>query len=149
MLTEFFKTIRLNSITSALYVLLLMLTACAAAQAPTLEDALEDLKQGKYPEAITALNRLLTTNPNEIEAQAGLLRAYLETGKYKEAEAAAKKYNSEKAKLALAEVYAITGRYNEAIAEFDRISKTSKDTIKHRADFRRAELLVLTQGRSG
>jgi cellulose synthase operon protein C len=144
MLTEFFKTIRLNSITSALYVLLLMLTACAAAQAPTLEDALEELKQGKYPEAITALNRLLTTNPNEAEAQAGLLRAYLETGKYKEAEAAAKKYNSERAKLALAEVYAITGRYNEAIAEFERISKTAKDTVKHRADLRRAELLVLT-----
>jgi tetratricopeptide (TPR) repeat protein len=144
MLREVFKTIRLNSITSALYVIVLLLTACAAAQAPTLEDALEELKSGNYAEAITQLNRLLTTNPNEAEAQAGLLRAYLETGKYKEAEAVAKKYNSEQAKLALAEVYAITGRYNEAIAEFERIGRTAKDTNKHRADLRRAELLVLT-----
>ncbi len=144
MLKEFCKTIRLNSITSALYVLLLLLASCAAAQAPTLEDVLEELKAGKYPEAITQLNRLLTANPNETEAQAGLLRAYLETGKYKEAETAAKKFNSERAKLALAEVYAITGRYSEAIAEFERIGRTAKDTIKHRADLRRAELLVLT-----
>ncbi len=144
MLKEFFITIRLNSITSALSVVLLLLTACAAAQAPTLEDALEELKKGKYPEAITALNRLLSTNPNEAEAQAGLLRAYLETGKYKEAETAAKKFNSERAKLALAEVYASTGRYNEAINEFERIGRTAKDTVKHRADLRRAELLVLT-----
>ena len=144
MLKEFCKTIRLNSITSALYIVLLMLTACAAAQAPTLEDVLEELKAGKYPEAITQLNRLLAANPNEAEAQAGLLRAYLETGKYKEAETAAKKFNSERAKLALAEVYAITGRYNEAIAEFERIGRTAKDTIKYRAELRRAELLVLT-----
>ncbi len=46
--------------------------------------------------------------------------------------------------MALAEVFAITGRYNEAINEFDRISKVAKDTVKYRADFRRAELLVLT-----
>ncbi len=144
MLKEFFKTMRLNSVTSALYMIVLLLTACAAAQAPTLEDVLEELKAGKYPEAITQLNRLLTTNPSEAEAQAGLLRAYLETGKYKEAEAAAKKFNSLQAKLALAEVYAITGRYNEAIAEFERIGKTAKDTVKYRADLRRAELLALT-----
>ena len=144
MLREFLGTLRLNSVTSALYVVVLLFTACAAAQAPTLEDTLEELKQGKYAESITNLNRLLTANPNEVEAQAGLLRAYLETGKYKEAEAAAKKFNSEKAKLALAEVYAITGRYNEAINEFERISRTAKDAIKHRADLRRAELLVLT-----
>lgn len=144
MLREFFRTIKLNSVTSVFAVVLLLLTACAAAQAPTLDDALEELKKGNYTEAITALNRLLATNPNEAAAQAGLLRAYLETGKYKEAEDAAKKFNSHEAKLALAEVYAITGRYNEAINEFDRISKAAKDTVKHRADFRRGELLVLT-----
>lgn len=144
MLKEFFRTIKLNSVASLCLVAVLLLAACAAAQAPTLEDTLEELKKGNYAEAITALNRLLATNPNEVEAQAGLLRAYLETGKYKEAEDAARKFTSPEAKLALAEVYAITGRYNEAINEFDRISKTAKDTPKHRADLRRAELLVLT-----
>ena len=73
MLKEFFTTIRLNTITSALSVLLLLLTACAAAQAPTLEDALEELKQGKYPEAITAFNRLLISNPACASASLGLL----------------------------------------------------------------------------
>ncbi|MFN7926923.1 MAG: tetratricopeptide repeat protein [Blastocatellia bacterium] len=144
MVKDFFRTIKLNSITTILAVAVLLLAACAAAQAPTLEDTLEELKKGNYAEAITALNRLLATKPNEAQAQAGLLRAYLETGKYKEAEEAARKFNSQEAKLALAEVYASTGRYNEAINEFDRIGKTAKDTVKHRADLRRAELLVLT-----
>ena len=144
MLKEFFRTIKLNSVTSMIAVVLLLLTACAAAQAPTLEDTLEELKKGNYAEAITALNRHLVANPNEATAQAGLLRAYLETGKYKEAEDAARKFTSPEAKSALAEVYAITGRYQEAINEFDRISKVAKDTVKYRANFRRAELLVLT-----
>jgi tetratricopeptide (TPR) repeat protein len=141
---DFFSTTKLNSVTSVLAAVLLLLTACAAAQAPTLDDALEELKKGNYAVAITAFNRLLATNPNEAAAQSGVLRAYLETGKYKEAEDAAKKFNSHESKLALAEVYALTGRYNDAINEFDRISKVAKDTVKHRADLRRAELLVLT-----
>ncbi len=142
MLRQCIYAIKANSIISMFSVALVLFAACAAAQAPTLEEAQEALKKGDYAEAITAFNRLLAANPDE--AQAGLLRAYLETGKYKEAEDAAKKFNSPAAKLALGEVYAATGRYAEAITEFEKVSKISKGTPKHRADLRRAELLVLT-----
>ncbi len=71
MLLEFFKTIKLNSVTSMIAVVLLLLTACAAAQAPTLEDTLEELKKGNYAEAITALNRHLVANPNEATGASG------------------------------------------------------------------------------
>ena len=144
MLKSFITTIKLHSIFSLLTISFFIFAACAAAQAPTLEEALEQLTKGEYAEAVTAFNRLLSANPNEAKAQAGLLRAYLETGKYQEAETAAKKFNSVGAKLALGEVYAATGRYNEAIAEFERIGRTAKDTPKHRADLRRAELLAMT-----
>ena len=144
MLNSFIKTLKLHSIFSLLTISFFIFAACAAAQAPTLDEALEQLTKGEYAEAVTAFNRLLSANPNEAKAQAGLLRAYLETGKYQEVETAAKKFNSVDAKLALGEVYAATGRYNEAIAEFERIGRTAKDTPKHRADLRRAELLVMT-----
>ncbi len=142
MLRQFIHAIKSNSIISIFSGVLILFAACAAAQAPTLEEAQEALKKGEYAEAITAFNRLLAANPDE--AQAGLLRAYLETGKYKEAEDAAKKFTSPAARLALGEVYATTGRYAEAIAEFEKVSKTAKGTPKHRADLRRAELFVLT-----
>ena len=142
MLRQFIHAIKANSIISIISGALILFAACAAAQAPTLEEAQEALKKGDYAAAITAFNRLLAANPDE--AQAGLLRAYLETGKYKEAEDAAKKFTSPAAKLALGEVYAATGRYAEAIVEFEKVGKTAKGTPKHRADLRRAELLVLT-----
>ena len=144
MLKSFIKTIKVHSIFSLLTISFFIFAACAAAQAPTLEEALEQLTKGEYTEAVTAFNRLLSANPNEAKAQAGLLRAYLETGKYQEAETAAKKFTSVEARLALGEVYAATGRYNEAMAEFERIGRTAKNIPKHRADLRRAELLVLT-----
>ncbi len=144
MLKNLINAIRSNSVISVVTVVLFLFAACAAAQAPTLEDAQEALKKGEYAEAITAFNRLLTTNPTEAEAQAGLLKAYLETGRYKEAEDAAKKFNSNEAKLALGDVYAATGRYAEALAEFEKVGRAAKDTPKYYADLRRAEILQLT-----
>ena len=69
------------------------------------------------------------------------LKALIDTGRYTEAEAAARKSQSHHQ---LGEVLAITGRYAEAIAEFERAAKgaTPKDALA--SDLRRAELLEST-----
>jgi tetratricopeptide (TPR) repeat protein len=130
----------------------LLLISCAAAQNYTIEAAQEELEQGKYAAAITSFNRLLQANPNDADAQKGLLQAYLETGQYAEAEREAKKFlgstgrtgQTGQTNLLLGEVYAATGRYSEAIAEFEKAGNTTKAELKLRADLRRAEILKLT-----
>ncbi|HEV2835531.1 MAG TPA: tetratricopeptide repeat protein [Pyrinomonadaceae bacterium] len=69
------------------------------------------------------------------------LKTLIDTGRYTEAEAAARK---SQAHHQLAEVLAITGRYAEAITEFERAAKdaTPKEALK--SQLRRAELLELT-----
>lgn len=72
------------------------------------------------------------------------LKTLIETGRYTEAEAAARKSQSHHE---LGEVLAITGRYTEAIAEFERAASNSnneKPGARLESDLRRAELLELT-----
>src|SRR5688572_4764224 len=82
-------------------------------------------------------------------AQTEDLRALIATGKYTEAEAAAKKLltktpNDAIVRHQLAEVLAITGRYTEAIAEFERAAKDNANKERLESELRRAELLELT-----
>lgn len=81
------------------------------------------------------------------------LKTLIESGKYTEAEAAAKKQlaktpDTGSVRHQLGEVLAITGRYTEAIAEFERAAKDlEKSQIpgeRLESDLRRAELLELT-----
>jgi len=69
------------------------------------------------------------------------LKSLIETGRYTEAEAAARKSQSHHE---LAEVLAITGRYSEAIAEFEHAAKDALPKQALESDLRRAELLELT-----
>ena len=110
-----------------------------------------ELKKGEYENAIRLLTSRLGTNAGDTEAETGLLRAYLETGRYAEAEAAAKKYLIKNPSAAgvrhqLAEVFASTGRYAEAISEFEHAAtdagKAPADKLA--SDLRRAEILELT-----
>ena len=78
-----------------------------------------------------------------------MLRGYIETGRYTEAETAAKKFIQKTrdgaVRYEFAEVLAITGRYTEAIAEFERAAADSeRPGDKLANDLRRAELLELT-----
>jgi len=140
---------------------LFWLLACASAQDSPIDAAEEELKQGKYQPAILSFSKLLQSNPNDGRAQKGLLTAYLETGQYAEAERDAKKFittrgNEAQSRLMLGEVYAITGRYSEAVAEFEKAAKLipkpdeksdekpEGNSLKLRADLRRAEILKLT-----
>ena len=69
------------------------------------------------------------------------LQTLIDTGRYTEAEAAARK---SQARHQLAEVLAITGRYTEAIAEFEQAAKDASEKERLQSDLRRAELLELT-----
>src|SRR5918911_3426833 len=71
---------------------LFLCLACVSAHQVTIESAEDELKGGKYSAAITSFTNLLQTSPKDERAQRGLLQAYLETGKYAEAEVEAKKF---------------------------------------------------------
>jgi tetratricopeptide (TPR) repeat protein len=110
-----------------------------------------ELKKGDYENAIKLLTARLAANGADSDAAASLVRAYLETGRYPEAEATAKKFLLKNPAAAsvrhqLAEVFALTGRYPEAIGEFDRAASDAAQSpaLKLSSDLRRAEVLALT-----
>jgi len=74
-------------------------------------------------------------------SQTADLKTLIDTGRYTEAEALARK---SQAHHELGEVLAITGRYAEAIAEFERAEKDSTPRDALKSTLRRAELLELT-----
>src|ERR1041384_1145094 len=85
---------------------------------------------------------------NGISAQRALLRVYIETGRYTEAEATARRYlqktpEAGPAQHELAEALAVTGRYTEAIAEFERAAADSEKADKLASNLRHAEVLDL------
>ena len=51
-----------------------------------------ELKKGNYENAVRLLNAQLATDPNDAEAETNLLRSFIETGRYMDAEASAKKF---------------------------------------------------------
>ncbi|HEU4508766.1 MAG TPA: tetratricopeptide repeat protein [Pyrinomonadaceae bacterium] len=109
-----------------------------------------ELAKGDYENALKIFNARLAVTPNDFIAQKAVLRVYIETGRYAEAEIAAKKFlqktpDTGAVRHELGEVLAITGRYAEAIAEFERAAPNSeRNSDKLASDLRRAELLELT-----
>ena len=124
-----------------------------AAQSQTNETrGLAELKKGDYDNAFKLLSARLSSNPTDIVAQRALLRVFIETGRYAEAEATAKRFLSKTpdagtVRHELGEVLAITGKHTEAIAEFERAaSDAEKSDAPHdklASDLRRAEVLEL------
>ncbi len=116
---------------------------------PDQSPGLAELRRGEYEKAIGLLTARLATAPTDPESQKYLLRAYIETGRYTEAESSAKKFLAKVADAGsvrheLAEVFALTGRYTEAIAEFERATqKSGGPSEKLTSDLRRAEVLQL------
>src|SRR5688572_11084086 len=128
-------------------------TDTSAQDQPNISRGLLELKKGDYDNAFKLLSARLAANPNDFIAQKAILRIYLETGRYTEAEATARKFlqktpDTGAVRHQLAETLAITGRHTEAIAEFERAAadsakseNTSADKLG--SDLRRAELLEL------
>lgn len=113
-----------------------------------------ELKKGDYENAIRLLNARLVTNPADALAQRNLLRALIETGRYTDAEVAARKFllkspEAGAVRYELGEVYIATGRYAEAIAELEgavadlvKSNETPADYLQ--SSLRLAEVLKLT-----
>src|SRR5215216_5946441 len=125
----------------------LIFTLAALAQSPE-PRGLAELKKGDYDNAFKLLSARLVSNPNDVVAQRALLRVYIETWRYADAEATAMRFLQKSADAGpvrheLAEVLAITGRYTEAIAEFERAGAESEKSAKLESDLRRAEVLDL------
>jgi len=112
-----------------------------------------ELKKGNYDAALKILNARLTSQPGDSIAARNLLRVYRETGKYVEADAAARKFllKSPEAGVVRSElgfVLAETGRYAEAVTDLERASMdldrgNGAPGDKLATDLRRAELLEL------
>jgi len=127
---------------------------CGCLFAQTQEPAgLAELKKGDYENAVRLFNSRLNTNPADALAEQSLLRAFIETGRYVEAEASAKKFllrspNAGIVRHQLGEVFLLTGRYTEAIPEFERAAADrEKDETsagdKLESELRLAETLEL------
>ena len=136
-------------LTHALLVILLALGTLA--QTPETR-GLAELKKGDYENAFKLLSARLVSNPNDAVAQRALLRVFIETGRYAEAEATAKRFllkspDTGSVRHELAQTLAITGHYTEAIAEFERAAadsaKANATADRLESDLRRAELLDL------
>jgi tetratricopeptide (TPR) repeat protein len=114
---------------------------------------LAELRKGDYETALQLFTARVANSPTDQESQKYLLRTYLETGRYQEAESSAKKFllkmpNSGSVRHELAEVLALTGRYAEAIAEFagaadDLEQAGDSGARKLESDLRRGEVLAL------
>ena len=125
--------------------IILLITFSALAQSPEVP-GLAELKKGDYDNAYKLLSARVAANPNDTVAQRALLRVYLETGRYTELEATAKRFlqkspDAGSVRHELGEALAATGRYTEAIAEFERAA--ADPTVKLDSDLRRAELFDL------
>ena len=139
---------------AAIVLLLIHVPISSAQSASDALPGLAELKKGEYERAVQLLSIKLKADPADAAAQKYLLRAYLETGRYAEAEGAAKKFLEKRAEAGgvrhmLAEVLAATGRYDEAVAEFERAARDSakaqgaSPAERLESDLRRAEVLDL------
>src|SRR4029078_6542140 len=115
----------------------------------TLPGARQALRGGSAAGLLLFLFTICLFAQTDTRAQ---LREYIETGRYTEAEAAAKKLllktpDNGAVRHELADTLALTGRYTEAITEFERAAADSAkaDNIgdKLESDLRRAEVLTL------
>src|ERR1041385_4069756 len=90
LLRRFKPSVRILSI-------LIILSACwiSPFSAQTQNDqptGASELKKGNYENAVRLLTAQLTSNPNDADAETNLLRAFIETGRYTDAENSAKKF---------------------------------------------------------
>ena len=139
-------------------ILLLLIAFCALAviqvvHSQTTETrGLAELAKGDYENAYKLLSARLTSNPTDNVAQQALLRVFIETGRYVEAEATARRFLTKTPDTAavrheLGEALALTGKHTEAVTEFERAAadaeKANARHVKLISDLRRAETLDL------
>jgi cellulose synthase operon protein C len=96
-----------------------------SAQSPQELPGVAELKKGDYENAIKLLNARLANNSSDESAQQLLLTAFLETGRYTDAETTARKFllktpDAGGVRYKLAETLTLTGQRADAITEYER-----------------------------
>lgn len=96
----------------------------------SLEAGMEKLRRGEYAEAIALFRTVLERDPGQTRAIEGTIMAFVETGRYEDAERMAREFlrrassvgesDTARIEMWLGEVYLATGRYLEALAALDR-----------------------------
>jgi len=96
----------------------------------SLEAGMEKLRRGEYAEAIALFRTVLERDPEQTRAIEGTILAFVETGRYEDAERMAREFlrrassvgesDAARIEMWLGEVYLATGRYREALAALDR-----------------------------
>ena len=124
---------------------LMALTRASAQTEPQETPGQAELKKGNYDNAIKILTAQLASKGNDNSAQRLLLRAYTETGRYAEAEAAARKFLTKspgagQVRHELGEILMITGRYADAITEYDSSLEDLLKAHAPRADLWNSQL---------
>ena len=109
--------------------------AAAKTREQKLAQARNYIDTGKYPQAITILNGLLKTDPNDKEAQA-LLKEAQDKQKAANDAAAAK---AREQKLAQARNYIDTGKYSQAISVLNGLLKTDPNDKEAQALLKEAQ----------
>ncbi len=136
----------LFSLLAFLTIGVLVAAAGASAQSqPQETPGQAELKKGEYDSAIKLLTAHLANNANDAAAQKLLLLAYIDTGRYLEAETSAKKFLLKNAgagivRHQLAEVLTLTGRYSDAITEYERAVNDLPATKATAADMLQIQL---------
>jgi tetratricopeptide (TPR) repeat protein len=138
----------LLSIVLVLAVVSFNVTSSAQSQPPETPQEITgqaELKRGDYDSAIKLLTTHLANNANDAAAQKLLLLAYIDTGRYVEAETSAKKFLVKNAgagvvRQQLAEVLMLTGRYNDAITEYEKAVNDLPTTKTAAADSLQVQL---------
>jgi len=107
----------------------------SASETPSLDDALELYRAGKWDDAEREYNALIAAQPSNPGAYAGLARVYLKEKKIPEAYAAASKAvavspNFADAHVALGEVYFRQGKLHEAEQEFITQARANTDDAR-------------------
>lgn len=120
------------------------------AQARSIAQGLAQLKQGQYAKAIETFTALLESEPDNLLAQQGLVRAYLETGQYERAEKAVTQFLTihprEGTLINLrGELYFTTGRYAQALTDFQKASEQARGVEAWRAKLN-SGLVLITLG---
>jgi cellulose synthase operon protein C len=105
----------------------------------------QELKKGEYEIAIKLLTAHLAGNTRDESAQKLWLRGHIETGRYTEAEAAARKFllkspDAGGVRHELAEILALTGRQAESVSEFERAALDQRKTKAPTADILQSNL---------
>lgn len=126
-------------------------SVCGAVRASQADDAPAELRRGNYERAIELFRARLSTEATDETAQRGILRAFLEIGRYGEAEELANKIiaahpEAAYARQGRAEIYAATGRYSEAVSEFEKagiVLAKKAPAVQLETNLRRAEIMLL------